>query len=332
MPYSVPGFSAPVGAATPGSVDISGVLQLGNVYFYQIEATNSAGTTSSAVGSFYYGSYSPEYTFDNTYNNIYGTNPFSSNSGTSFTTDRHGVANGALNINNTGTTATITGLPYGATARTVSLWVKLNAFNGLGYNFIYCYGSSSNFNGVYINGGSVNYFAPSSSHTITNLNGTEWNHFVFVYDGSNSKIYKNGTLLGTSARSWFTANNNDLFTLGLTESGVAGYFNGAIDDLKIYNYAVTDAQVVNLFNNNTLANQEISPKQKALIYPNPASDMVTIEMEDVLESVEIYSLQGQKVLVTDSKQIVVSNLSKGVYLIKVKGQNNSVSVQKLVIK
>ena len=40
------------------------------------------------------------YPFNNSYSDINSANPFSSNAGTSFTTDRHGNPTGAININN----------------------------------------------------------------------------------------------------------------------------------------------------------------------------------------------------------------------------------------
>ena len=55
-------------------------------------------------------------------------------------------------------------------------------------------------------------------------------------------------------------------------------------------------------------------------------------MENEVKSVEIYSLQGQKVLTSNSKNINVSNLSKGMYLVRIEDSNNAVSTQKLIIK
>ncbi len=68
------------------------------------------------------------------------------------------------------------------------------------------------------------------------------------------------------------------------------------------------------------------------IYPNPTSDNFTIEMENEIKLVEIYSLQGQKVLTSNSKNIDVSNVSKGMYLVRIEDENNAVSTQKLIVK
>ena len=68
------------------------------------------------------------------------------------------------------------------------------------------------------------------------------------------------------------------------------------------------------------------------LYPNPASDNFTIEMDSNIKFVEIYSLQGQKILTSTTKNINISNLSKGIYLVQIEDENNNRSTQKLIVK
>lgn len=309
-------------------------------YFYQVEATNSIGTTQSPVGSFTTTGNNPNsqianYTFDNTYYNNLGYNPFASNAGTTFTSDRSGNANSALNINNTGTTALIANLPYASSARTISLWFKLNALNGGGFNFLYNYGNASNYYGSYVNGGNTYQFGETGGHGVAaaTVAGT-WYHVVFVYDGTNSKIYRNGVLLATTAKSWNTISNGDLFRLGLTENGLPSYFDGTIDDLKIFNYAISDADVTSLYNNNSILGTENfqAGEPNVVIYPNPANEQFTVALDRPLKSVTIYSLQGQKMLVSHSAQINVTHLVKGVYLVQVEDENEITTAHKLVVR
>ena len=332
----VTGGSATGSTNTPATANLSG-LTPNTTYYYQIEATNSIGTTLSPVSSFTTTNSTPnslvtEYNFNNTMQNTNGSNPFSTTNGVSFTTDRNGNPNSALNITNTGSSATITNLPYASSARTVSLWVKMNSFNA-NFNFIYCYGTASNYNGTYFNPNNLYHFAIGSSHAFAVTNSIDWTHFVFVYDGTQSKIYKNGVLLSTAALTVNTQNNNNIFTLGLTEQGAQNYFNGVIDDLKIYNYAISDTDITSLYTNNTLTTESFNSKNlQATMYPNPTSDTFNIEMENEVKLVEIFSLQGQKVMSSNSKNVTVSNLSKGIYLVRIEDENNAVATQKLIIK
>ncbi|HLP62913.1 LamG-like jellyroll fold domain-containing protein [Flavobacterium sp.] len=332
----VTGGSATGSTNTPATGYLTG-LTPNTTYYYQIEATNSIGTTASPVGSFTTTNSTPnslvaEYNFNNTMQNIEGSNPFSTTSGTSFAADRNGNPNSALNITNSGSSAAISNLPYGASARTISIWVKMNSFNA-NFNFIYCYGTASNYNGAYFNPNNLYHFATGNNHTFATANSIDWTHLVFVYDGTQSKIYKNGVLLGAANLTVNTQNNNNIFTLGLTEQGAQNYFNGVIDDLKIYNYAISDTDANSLFTNNTLASEDFNSQNlQAIIYPNPTTDTFTIEMENEVQSVEIYSLQGQKVLISTSKNINVSDLSKGIYLVRIEDENNAVATQKLIVK
>ena len=85
--------------------------------------------------------------------------------------------------------------------------------------------------------------------------------------------------------------------------------------------------------NQTLSNQDFNSKNlKFSLYPNPATNLVNIELATELKSVEIYSLQGQKILSSIKNQVDVSSLSKGMYLIRVEDVNNGVSTQKLLVE
>ncbi|MDR2204583.1 MAG: T9SS type A sorting domain-containing protein, partial [Flavobacteriaceae bacterium] len=68
-------------------------------------------------------------------------------------------------------------------------------------------------------------------------------------------------------------------------------------------------------------------------YPNPVKDVLNITSKQKVESVEIYSVAGQKVMtvskVTDGK-VNVSRLSQGVYVFRVKLENGQVETFKIV--
>ena len=52
------------------------------------------------------------------------------------------------------------------------------------------------------------------------------------------------------------------------------------------------------------------------IYPNPVKDVLTIDINEQLKLVAIYNQSGQCILQTSDKQINVSHLSQGVYIIR----------------
>ena len=57
---------------------------------------------------------------------------------------------------------------------------------------------------------------------------------------------------------------------------------------------------------------------KQLIYPNPASEKITINTNANKFSINIYSLTGKKLISTSSKEISIAKLKRGYYIIEIK--------------
>ena len=69
------------------------------------------------------------------------------------------------------------------------------------------------------------------------------------------------------------------------------------------------------------------------IYPNPASDHITIQgIFDKKCTINIYSMTGQKVYSTTSRKISTKELKSGCYSIEIKGENIYPVVKKLIIE
>jgi chitodextrinase len=330
----ITGISATGMTNTSGSVIFTG-LTASTQYYYRVEATNSSGTSYSALLNFITASppqMITEYTFNNTPNNVNGNSPFSHLFGLSYTTDRHGNPNGALSLSDNGAVATIPDLPYGSNSRAFSFWAKTTTLNSF-FNYAFHYGDMANGNGFLFKPTQSIFFAGSGGNnsTVTSHSNNTWYHYVCTYDGSTSKIYKDGMLLSSVGTTWNTVNNSDIFRLGLTENGSIGYFSGAIDDLKIYNYALTQTEISNLYINNALSSSNFSQNNlEVSMYPNPVNDVLNVKSETELKSVEFYNLQGQKVKISNQKQINVSNLSSGTYMVKIQDMNDGVVTKKIV--
>lgn len=83
------------------------------------------------------------------------------------------------------------------------------------------------------------------------------------------------------------------------------------------------------FRNSNLSTT-IFTNNKVQVYPNPSSDKVIISSIDKVNSIFIYNNNGQKVIETSNKEINVSNLSSGIYVLKVFDVNNVATIIKLV--
>ncbi len=265
--------------------------------------------------------------FNNTLNNTLGSQPFNSNTNATFETDRNGIANSALFLLSIPLEVSIPSLPISTNARTVSIWVKIP--NASVDNHIFFYGdlSANHSYGLSVQSNNLYNFGYANDLVALGygISGNNWVHVVTTFDGTTAKIYYNGVQKATGNKSaWNTPLSN--FKLG-------GNFGLYVDDLKIYGRALNATEVTSLFTTNTLSSQDFNVNVlKATIYPNPTSDNFTIEMENEVKAVEIYSIQGQKVMNSTSKNIDVSNLSKGMYLVRIEDSNNAIATQKLVVK
>ncbi len=319
------------GANTNGSVTLNG-LEPSTTYFYQVEATNSIGTTQSSVESFVTGSVTLiNYTFNSTYTDANNANPFGS-ANTLFVADRNNIASNALRINSTGTpsTAIIPNLPAGNSSRTISFWYKYSPYP-IGFAGIFAYGTNANLQtfGLYNNTGGNQYFQAFGNDF--NFGGiflsNTWIHAVLTYDGTAVRLYINGVLRGSQNYALNTVNSAPGFRLG---------GNGTVldvDDLQIYNLALGQQEVTSLFNNNTLSSENFDKASlEVVVYPNPVNDILNIETVLDVKSIEIYNIQGQKVLSASQKQINLSNLQSGVYVVKVEDFNNNITQKKIVKK
>ena len=96
---------------------------------------------------------------------------------------------------------------------------------------------------------------------------------------------------------------------------------------------LNDAGSAYIFTSTDLATNESNlPKKDVKIYPNPAKDFINITSKQQINSVEILDQSGKRISESKELKINVSNLSKGIYILKIKFSNGSSSIQKLIKK
>jgi len=77
----------------------------------------------------------------------------------------------------------------------------------------------------------------------TALNVSQWYNVGATYDGNNLKLYLNGNLVGTQAATGAIAADASLLTLGRNPIASTKYFNGKIDEVRVFNSALTASQL-----------------------------------------------------------------------------------------
>ncbi|MEY4205129.1 MAG: hypothetical protein RL013_2833, partial [Bacteroidota bacterium] len=108
-----------------------------------------------------------------------------------------------------------------------------------------------------------------------------WWHVVMTHDGVNDKIYVNGQLANTKPAAGKL--NSTGRPLGMGGNPIEGgqYFNGALDELKIYNKALTGGEAEHLFNTGTSGTQDANAALLNTliqdVFPNPATDVMWVK-------------------------------------------------------
>jgi hypothetical protein len=157
-----------------------------------------------------------------------------------------------------------------------------------------------------------------------------WSHLVLTYDGSNVKLYINGTLASSGAKTGKLGYTDSSLRIGL---GIPGnslqYFKGWIDDVRIYNRAITPAEVSTLYSNTT-ALENPSQHTGTWFYPNPAVSSLTLT-DMAIEDIHLYNMNGQLVdFQRSGSTISLSTLPAGIYVIT-GNLNGAVLREKLIV-
>jgi len=145
------------------------------------------------------------------------------------------------------------------TTGTLSAWVKVTTFatdgasnrriiskqNNVADNEIYgllTESTQSRFE-LRLNGNGNNLYT-----TTTNLATGRWYHLVGTWDGTNARIYVNGAQDNIVAQSTPSATTKNLLIGNWGATTGQGAFSGSLDDVRIYNRALTATEVTALYN------------------------------------------------------------------------------------
>lgn len=142
-------------------------------------------------------------------------------------------------------------------SQTISMWLKPAVLNdGVRRNpYAKAYGGEGTI--TQEPNGTINYYygqgggntSPYQGFTMTNtITVNQWVHIAVVRDLSNNQLYwyKNGVLTNQTAALYNPAVASALSTtIGL---GYAGSYNGEIDDVKVYNVALSPTDIASLYN------------------------------------------------------------------------------------
>jgi hypothetical protein len=246
-------------AATSATLVLNNV-QLTNTGAYVVVITNAFGAVTSSVASLLVA--------------VPGTNCLSPQSsliawwpGQSNADDVVGGNNGTLQNGATyeagmvetafsfsGTTEAVE-IPYASAdnlstmpAWTIEGWVNPTSFNNSTYPTIYSQGHWDASLGLNSGSGALESWINNSYRMV----GTaavplgQWSHVALVYDGTNRTFYLNGAVSGVSTAPAMSA-ETDTSSIGNVVPNNGASFNGGIDELTLYNRALTFDEIADIY-------------------------------------------------------------------------------------
>ena len=218
---------------------------------------------------------------------------------------------------------------------TLSLWIKMATSNS--YRAVLV--KSSEYDewdyGIIVNNG-VPYTGKGylDLYALSYINNGKWHHLVATYNNGHHKLYVNGVLEKDYPGGSINESSGNLI-LGQKGDALSNQYDGDVDELKIFNKALSAEDIAKLYNEKrtTTSNTSIT-KNTFNAYPNPTQNFTTVELNSAEGNLEIFNSTGaivKTILVSSSTlRIDFSELATGVYTLK-HSSGNSIAQKQLVI-
>jgi hypothetical protein len=168
----------------------------------------------------------------------------------SFTTDKNGIANSALDLNPDCNSISLPSITTSTNDFSVSLYVYIPQSPSIDPNSTILILNRSG------NQLKLSYYDNEQLLVLSNNNADHvhpsctlntWNHIVISVNGGIANFFINGTLLGSTYWIASTGSISNIF-LSSGDNGEVNFY-GYLDDLAFYNTALTQAQVTELYTN-----------------------------------------------------------------------------------
>ena len=298
-------IAAPTGTGTTYS---DTTVVAGTSYSYRVRATDAAGNfggyspTATAVTP---GASMPTPVAAYSFDEPSGTTAFdgsgNGNNGTIASATRTMGKNGsALSFNGTSGRVTVPDAPalHLSTAMTLETWVNASSGNTHWRDLIY----KGNDN-YYLSGSSDPNNRPAGGALIGATYGevyataalatNTWTHLALTYDGSSERLYVNGAQVASLAKTGTIATSTNPLTIG-SDPIYGQYFAGLIDDVRVYNVALTAAQIQTDMNTPVPGSGDSQPPTVSITSPSAGNvaDVVNVAAtaadNQVVASVQFY--------------------------------------------
>ena len=138
-----------------------------------------------------------------------------------------------------------------------------------------------------------NYNVNSGDQNFYVTTGGGWYHVVLTFDGTNLVLYVNGDEKDTNSNSSYsTTDQNGVFSIGRRDDTGTLYYNGKIDEVTLWNSALSANAVTALYNSGS----GLSASTNSGNYTSSSNLVLYLKMEQNLEdSANSYDFTGNNI-------------------------------------
>lgn len=224
-------------------------LTAGTTYYYRVRAKNAGAfstyTTQASATTPATPGLVARWSLNGNTNDGVGTANGTITGSPTYSTD---AKEGSSSMTFSGTTQYVSmgnpTLPSGTAPRTIMAWAKTTATTGTRY--IFAYGNTTTDQGMNIGMSNLQLTggANGTNQTYDNFWAAGvWHHIALTYDGTTAKLYADGVLVSSAARSWSLVLQG-AFIARHTSPG--NYWSGSVDDARVYSTALTASEILAL--------------------------------------------------------------------------------------
>lgn len=319
------------------------------IYQVTVQVADDQGLTAQATTNLLVktfaasaGNIIADYPFNGNPNDVSGNNLHGQANGATLTTDVFGLSQSAYYFNGGSQNISVANNPLlnfqdGITA---SCWVKPTALPEK-ETFVLSHGSWQNRWKISINPDRHLRWTVNTLSAIGDLDATfplkvdSFYHVAVTYTNGFMAMYLNGELHSYRALNGQIRQANVAFLMGQMLPGEAAYnFNGTIDDVKIYDYALTPDAVAQLYlQDATAVGEAVSEGKNDLhLQPNPATERLRITAPFSLKKLRVTDLAGRVVLEQNhlnsaTLELSLSRWQPGIYFVNGVGESGTVTAK-----
>ncbi|MFH0758902.1 MAG: LamG-like jellyroll fold domain-containing protein [Bacteroidota bacterium] len=266
--------------------------------------------------------------------------------------DKEGTASGAAHFNGTTDYIHVTNndLLNFQDALSIACWINIDAFSG-SEQYPISHGNWDKRYKISISNNKIR-FTLNTSTSIKDLDSEtspipgQWHHLATVYDGNDMEIWMDGALDAFTSFSGLINKTSFDLAFGQYLPGENGYnFNGSLDAVSFFDYAITAEQILDHLEHSTditSAPEIMVTNKKMKVFPNPVHGQtihINIQYAQPEQiSLELYDITGKQTALKcgfsssigeSAFTIPVGMLGNGIYLLSV--TYNDIMEKELVI-